>query len=549
MRSLLFIALVATPTVAEDFVVTAPVTDVTLYGTGAVITQQAQIDLPAGQHRILVPANDQLLSYDLPKITLPDGLSLAGVAVIRGAVADPETVYLPEQTAAQAALEQAEEEVRLAQAALASTTARRTALQGQIEFLATASAGQITALSPEALLATVDVLGERRQALEEQLFALEGEMRPLEEAVENAELARAQVQINLDRLTPPRAPASLVAVNVQVAEAVAATISLESFTYAAGWLPEYDIFLERGDAPTLKIHRKASIRQNTGVPWTDVNIRLSTGNPLDRTAPSIIVPNKVQIGQPAPNKSSRLAAAPALMAEDSLAGRLHTEATEAAPAPVQSAAIVTEGDVITYEYAQPVTLASGPENLILALDALDFPATETIRAVPRFDETAYLMAEFTNSSAEPLLAGTANLFRDGARLALSQIDYVPAGAETELAFGKMEGLRLDWRLLQNDTGDRGLVSRSDTREQSLQFRIENLMAEAQEVQLIYALPFSEQEDLTVRARANPAPDLRDFEDDRGVAAWNLTLEPGQEQVIRVDVALTWPQGQPLFWQP
>jgi hypothetical protein len=69
------------------------------------------------------------------------------------------------------------------------------------------------------------------------------------------------------------------------------------------------------------------------------------------------------------------------------------------------------------------------------------------------------------------------------------------------------------------------------------------------VRLIYALPFAEQEELEVDLDLSLAPDERDVDGARGVAAWNLTLAPGASRTIRMDVEFSWPEGQVLNWTP
>jgi hypothetical protein len=83
----------------------------------------------------------------------------------------------------------------------------------------------------------------------------------------------------------------------------------------------------------------------------------------------------------------------------------------------------------------------------------------------------------------------------------------------------------------------------------LEFSVENLTSEVEVVETLFALPYSEQEDLVVTSRARPKPDATDFEQRRNVGQWLLELQPGEKRTVRVDVEMTWPQGQVLQWQP
>jgi len=214
-----------------------------------------------------------------------------------------------------------------------------------------------------------------------------------------------------------------------------------------------------------------------------------------------------------------------------------------------TATAVIDGLSVTYDYPEPISLSSSGGELILALDDFTFDAREFNRAAPRYDKTAFLMAEFTNSTSEPFLPGQASVSRDGVFVGRTQLALVPAGDKAEVSFGALEGLRLEYKLLDNDTGDRGFLTSSSTRVQQMEFSIENLLATSEDVQTIFALPYAEEEDLNVSISSRPQPDEREFEQKRGVSVWNLEVGPGETQTIRVNVEMDWPEGQQMLWQP
>ena len=69
------------------------------------------------------------------------------------------------------------------------------------------------------------------------------------------------------------------------------------------------------------------------------------------------------------------------------------------------------------------------------------------------------------------------------------------------------------------------------------------------MRLLYATPFAEQEDIEVDVAFSRAPDETDVDDLRGVAAWNLDLDPGETARIEMAVELTWPDEMVLNWRP
>ncbi len=81
----------------------------------------------------------------------------------------------------------------------------------------------------------------------------------------------------------------------------------------------------------------------------------------------------------------------------------------------------------------------------------------------------------------------------------------------------------------------------------MEFSIENLTDKPQEVRALYALPYSQQEDLVVSTRIRPNPSETDVDDVRGLAAWDMAIEPGETRTVRLTTSLSWPKDFILNW--
>ena len=169
--------------------------------------------------------------------------------------------------------------------------------------------------------------------------------------------------------------------------------------------------------------------------------------------------------------------------------------------------------------------------------------------MPRRDDTAFLIADIENTTGEPILPGEARFFRDGALIGEGYLDFIPEGAEAELPFGPLDHIQLTWTDLSRDTGDRGVFVSSNTEDRRVLVTAQNLSGEPVELELLYATPFSEQEDLEVEVSASLPPDEAAWDDLRGVFAWDLELLPGAEAQIALEFAFDWPDDMLLDWRP
>ncbi|MBM2575420.1 DUF4139 domain-containing protein [Jannaschia sp. Os4] len=541
MRILLPLALLATPATAEDFVLRAPVVAATLHADAALLTRAAEVDLPPGDHRLILVAPAFARPHD---VTLPEGMTAGAPSVGPAEALDLKALDTPEEAEARAAVEAAEAGVEAIEARIADARAAVMAARTRLDWLATLTGGGEGGLAapadPAALSETLDLLGTQAQAAAEARRAAEARIEALQEergaAVEALEEARAA----LARLAPPDAwgNAATLTIPVQVASPVAGEVRLTDLGYGASWSPAYDLRLDTGTG-ALTLDRRVTVRQSGPETWRGVGMRFATTRVAAGTTPATPGTDVVRIGAPELVVEESFAA-------DALAAPRANARVRVAAAPV--AAPVFDGLSVTYAAPAPVTVAPGVEASV-ALAPLAPEVTLSNRAVPRRDATAFLMADAVNASPEPVLPGPALLFRDGSYLGETRLAAWAPGATAEIGFGPLDHLVLEWRRVTRGEGDAGVFVRSDTLREVLELSVENLSGAAEAVTVLHALPVSEQDDLEVEVAATPAPDVTDWDGRRGVAAWDMEVAPGAARTIRLEIEMDWPEGERLVWRP
>ena len=540
LRILLATTFLAAPAWADDFLIAAPVTDVIVYPNGATVGRTFSVELPEGQHRVLIPYSSDGTP---PRVSVPEGLALGAVQVLPGYLTDADSVLSDSQKAAQARVDTARTALNALQDSLTSQQSVIVGQDQRIAYLRSISGTNLENMNAQALSDTGDMVATQIAQATLKKVETEARLRDAVEARDEAQKALAQAERDLARQSPPQGDVDVLAISVDANAAGGVEMSLDTLIRTAGWQADYELNLTRGDPAKIDISRKVVLGQWTEEAWTDVALTLSTADPFAQILPTEPFPSLAQILTKGKQGYGSSFESESLGADSD--GR-----ASAAPEPsmVVSAQTVIEGLSVTYAYPQPVGVAPG-EQVILSLDDFTFDAREFSRAAPRFDQTAFLMAEFTNTTKEPFLPGEASISRDGVFVGRVLFEQIPAGAKAELSFGALEGLRLEYTLLDNNTGDRGFLTSSSTRNQEIEFSVENLLDTTETVQTIFALPIAEQEDLIVKVRTVPQPDEENYDQRRGVSVWSLELEPGEKKTVRVTINLDWPEGGELFWQP
>ncbi len=543
-RALILAALLPTPVLADDFYTSAPVVSVVLYPDGAQQTHQITLDLPAGQHQILLPMISSETQFGLPVIKLISGeVQLGALSYLPDTATDPETLYSPAQRAADGAVESAKDAIKAHDETLTTLRDEIAALQGQLDFVTSISAPK-DAASVEELTAMLGLVGNQSKDIRAQISA---KTRALtDEAEHSAELDAdlTNAQRAFDRLSAPKENPDLLSIPVRLSTPQTVTIAINSKSYGGGWTPIYDVHLTEGDNPSLTIGRNFAIDLPREAVWDSVDLTLSTQRPSEQVEPSTPHANQASIHKPV--LATRKVQATAEMMDMAAAPVVEPELVVVEE--FSGAVVDTGGVAVTYHYSQKVTALAGDAQ-ILELDSLTLPVTPEIYAIPRRDETAFLVAQLENTTAEPFLGGAATIYRGETLIGDVQMPFLAAGDDTTLPFGPIEGIRLEHIVANNETGDRGIISTTNTREQGTSFRVTNLTGEAQKIRAFYPLTYSEQEDLEVGVTATPRPDETNHDDKRGLSVWDLEIAPGATQEVTINTSLSWPEGYQLNWRP
>lgn len=540
MRALLaaLLATTALPAVADTLPATSRITAVTVYPDGAKLTREVTFTAPAaGAHELLVTD----LPYDsdpgLIRLAASDGLQLGAFNLRADRLPPREDPLTEAQKAAKAEVEAAQAAADSAQLALEAVTAKVEAAEAQARFLSSFTGALPDGATPETIKAMAGMIGAETLAARQAALAAKADLPPAQKAVTQAQEVLAKAQAAYDALPSADMDYTALSVAVTAAGAGEATVTITQYVGNASWQPVYDLNLTRDGGDKLTLDRSVLVTQYTGEDWDGVALTLSSSRPSEQAAPSQLWPELRSIGPEVDvEELSRKA-----YGSDSA---LYETAPEAAAAPI-TAAMAYEGDTVVYQYPEPVTVATGAENLRLALDSLDFaPVVEAV-AVPRLDDTAFVMASFTNASDEPLLPGQAMLFREGVLVGSTWLDVIAPGVETDLGFGAIETLRVKREMPKRQGGETGVFTSSNQQTESAVITVENTGTEAWPVRILDQVPYSEQDDLEVEVTASPAPGETDVEGQRGILAWDFDLAAGGKQTITLEHVLTWPEGMVL----
>lgn len=536
MRRLLaaLLATTAFPALADTLTAESTVTAVTVYPQGAKVTRLVTVTLPsAGSHELLVTDLPADTRAGLMQIAAPEGVSHGAFSLRADRLPPREEPLTAEQQAAKAEVERLEAAEREAFAALEQVQARIDAANARAGFLSSFTGGLPDNATPESLQAMAAMIGAETLAAKAEAAAARKDLWPAQKALAEVQEALVKARDALAALPARDGDYTALVMALEAEAPGEAVLTLTHYIDAAGWRPFYEVDLTRKGEAALALDRSVLVTQYTGEDWTGVDLVLSSSRPSEQAWPSTLWPELRSIGPEEPP-----------VAYDSARAAGAAPEMEAVPAAPVTAEAAMEGDTVVYIYPRKVDVASGVEDLRLPLDRVDFAPVVEARAVARWDASAFVMARFVNGD-EPVLPGEALLFREGVLVGATSLPLIAPGAETELAFGALDTLRITREMPQRSGGETGILTTSNRQSEEVVIKVENLGAEAWPVRLMDQVPYSEQDDLEIETTAKPAPTETDVDGQRGILAWDFTLQAGEQKTVTLGYTMTWPEGMVL----
>lgn len=521
-------------------------TGVTVYPDRARLVRKGNVSLEPGLHSLEI--------LDLPLQLNPDSARAAarGSARARLLSVQVNTVFYSETPAV--STRELESQVEALQDAQRALDAQADLLQKQrtnLDALAAKSDVYATALAAGEM--TVQDQLTLLDGLRARAEALDGELRTLAAGKRDGErrLKKLQNELNQQHGARPRQRYAAV-VELEVLQAGDLDVELSYQVSRSGWTPLYDLrLIEEAGSSSLEVSYLAQVTQNTGEPWDDVSLSLSTARPalagrLPELDPWYIQP----LPPPVPHPAFQTAGSPMPVRAAMKMSAREIDTPSAAPEEVEAEGITASvdgsGPVVTYQVPGKASVPSdgSPHKVTLARFSLP-PELDYVSAPSRV-QAAYRRAKVLNDSPYLLLPGTANLFTGDEFIGSTSLELTAPQGEIELYLGVDDRIKVERELKRRDV-DKRLIGGKRRTVYGYEIKVENLLSAQARVTLHDQLPVSRHEEIKIRLEsADPRPTKQT---ELNLLDWELTLAPKEKRVIRFDFSVEHPQGMEVMGLP
>ncbi|MGB0424262.1 MAG: DUF4139 domain-containing protein, partial [Flavobacteriales bacterium] len=325
---------------------------------------------------------------------------------------------------------------------------------------------------------------------------------------------------------------SQITISIDVKKAGKIPVVLSYVVYDASWAPTYDI-RTKSTSENVQLSYKGKVRQATGNDWSNVNLTLSSGNPaIGGNPPNLSTWYLRNGGTRGDNDKYRKANAPAYGYED-------MEEVTYAAAEADAGFIEVSQNLINTEFNITIPYSIPSDNQYVEVENQKFslPSSYQHFAVPKYNESAYLLASVTDWMQYNLLPGNANIYFSGTFVGTSYIE-ASAGEDTlELSLGRDPSVVIKREQLKEFCKTTTLGGKKRTTK-AFETTIMNTKQQAVTIKIEDQIPVSQEGNIEVEVEEMSGGTL---DSDTGKITWNMTIQPGESVTRQVRFSVKYPK--------
>jgi uncharacterized protein (TIGR02231 family) len=536
---------------AADVVATLPIDHVTVYRDSAIVTRAGTVDLAGGDHRLIIR-------------NLPDGLLPAGVRIAaRSGTARLGGIEI--QRVTQDNLVNDEE--RALNKQLLSLNDERDAIQdeaaaaeNQLKLLSavsqtpTGSGENVARIDGAGLSSLVGAVGTNETGARTRLRGAKLRMRDLDEQI-------AVIKANLQKVATARKSTTELRATVRADAAGSVPIELEYQMGDAGWQWQYEARLDT-KTKQLVLIRQAELRQGTGEDWKNIELVVSTSRPTMNAATPRLASLFLDLRSPQQygdgdgsldeivvtgvrSTRSRRYVPQRRVRSDSRSSA--QTAADAPPSPPKLEADVFATDFVAdYRIPGRVSVVSDRQSRIYPIGDEELAVELVARANLAAGRSAFLEAKIKYQGDVPIDTGVVQLFRDDAYVGQAGLPLVLPNDEMRMPFGVDDRVRILVRDEQQDSGDRGIVNKTQVDQHKRRFEVTSFHTAEIPIEIVDRVPVPRNGDIKVEILEGATPPTeKNLEGLQGVYLWRLSGTPRKTETIRHYYSVRFPRDLEL----
>ncbi|HEY8404359.1 MAG TPA: DUF4139 domain-containing protein [Flavobacteriales bacterium] len=344
----------------------------------------------------------------------------------------------------------------------------------------------------------------------------------------NQELTRLQNKLNSMNARKGANP-SEVLITLVASKAVNTQLKFSYVVRNAGWYPVYDLRAEDVNSNISFVYR-AKVYQSTGRDWEKVNLTISTGNPTVGGQIPTLYPWYVDAQDPIRYNTHGRSddelyknATPSVAIAHNKGLELEevqvtSNGTSANFTTIQNNTVNAEFKIVV-----PYDIPSDNQQYDVTMQAQSFKAQYNHITIPKLDNDAFLRAQITDWTQYALLPGESNIYFKGTFVGKGFIDPSQANDTLNLSLGRDRSISVKRELLKEYSKTTGIGNKQQTT-RAFEITVQNNKSQTIQLTIEDQLPVSQSGDVEVSVDDVSGAQV---DGNTGKVTWNVTLAPGE----------------------
>lgn len=300
----------------------------------------------------------------------------------------------------------------------------------------------------------------------------------------------------------------------------------------AGWSPIYDL-RSKGIDDNVILNYKANVYQNTGYNWKNVDITISTGNPLQDNNRPILHPLYANINRKV--RGSRRASTQGLNSGSENNMAYYKGKHEADY--YNNSLVISKNMNIEFKVLNKQSINSDMKLNLMPLKTFELSTDYIYHSVPKLNKGAFLLAKVSDWGQYNLITGEANIFFEDAFVGKTTINPNVTADTLLISMGRDNSITIERKSITKYTST-NLIGKNKEVKYGYEITILNKKSVPINIEILDQIPVSQDELIKVNLEEKGSAK---YNAEIGKLLWKININPSQSKKERFIYSVKYPK--------
>ncbi len=373
----------------------------------------------------------------------------------------------------------------------------------------------------------------------ERLLAINNELSKLTDEISKLEKQMSEIS-NRMTIASYKHESSRKKVYIDISSESAAKVEIELryLVGKCGWAATYDLIAEDINMP-VKLKYKANVLNNSGIDWNNVQLILSTLDPLKGASAPVLTPWYLDFTADEYNyqdqyRYSRSSNEIEYKSEQMTPGQIMDP--NQAYDNISVSELSTEF-IINRKYSIP----SDQKPFKIDITEYDLNAEYKYVTIPKLETKAYLLARITGWEKYELIDGDMNVYYSNSYIGVSRLNTNTVNDTLDLSLGRDNKIMVT-RIKMEDFSSKSFLGNNRKESNTYQIQIKNNKGTPVNIEVVDQIPVSQESEIEVGVNEISAGAYNPI---TGLVKWNTELKPATSQKFTISYWVKYPKNKPV----